>query len=436
MKQVMEPSFLSTYDQDPYAFYRQAIARQEGGEGGASDKGEVFWDEGLKAWLVTSYAACKDVLKRDDASFFMPERLGESRKVLEQAQGGPRQILLLSGDEHLRMHQLWLRLFSPRRAEEWRKRIIRPIANALIDRFIAKGRCELAADFTNLLPIRVIAAIAGLPSEDDAWLAECKKQNDAVNAFFAARLGLSQTGDPAEQQRVNDAAIAASNKLNDMIMPFVEARRDSTGDDLISVMWREGKEALADFGAIEARAAVRVMVQTGSDTATYAMTNAIHLLLQNPDMLKRVRDGGDEIASRFVEESIRLHGTVHFRSRQAIEDTTIAGCPVMKGEAVMPLIATANRDPSYYANPDAVDLERKTPRDHLGFHYGIRMCVGAALARAEILEAVQVLLERMPDMALDPAAEAPRMRGWLFRAFRPLNVTFTPGAQLAPAAKP
>ena len=422
MKPLMEPSFLGTYDQDPYAFYRQALACQ------ADQQGEVFWDEGLKAWLVTSYEACKDVLKRDDTSFFMPERLGESRKVLEEAQGGPRQILLMSGDEHTRMHQLWLRMFSPRRAEEWRASVIRPIANALIDRFVAKGRCDLVADFTNLLPMRVIAAITGLPAHDDAWLAECKRLNDAVNAFFTVRLGLAQTGGQAEQQRVNEAAIAASHKLNDMIMPFVEARRDGTGDDLISVMWREGKEALADFGATEARAAVRVMVQTGSDTASYAMTNALYLLLNDPDMRRKVSAGDDALVGRFVEESIRLHGTVHFRSRVAIEDTAIAGCPVMKGEAVMPLIATANRDPSYYTDPDAIDLERKTSRDHLGFHYGIRMCVGAALARAEILEAVQVLLKRLPDMQWDTTAEAARMRGWLFRSFRPLNVKFSPGA--------
>lgn len=423
MKQVMDPSFLSTYDQDPYAFYREAL--QHRGEQGYEQR-DVVWDEGLKAWLVTSYEACKDVLKRDDTSFFMPERLGESRKVLEQAQGGPRQILLMSGDEHLRMHQLWLRMFSPRRAEEWRGNVIRPIANALIDRFVARGRCELVADFTNLLPMRVIAAIAGLPG-DDAWLAECKRLNDAVNAFFTVRLGLAQTGGADEQRRVNEAAIAASHHLNDMIMPIVEARRDGTGDDLISMMWREGREALPDFGAAEARAAVRVMVQTGSDTATYAMTNALYLLLKHPVMAKQLREGGDAVASRFVEESIRLHGTVHFRSRVAIEDTSIAGCPVMKGQAVMPLIATANRDPSYYTNPDDIDLDRKSARDHLGFHHGIRMCVGAALARAEILEAIQVVQERLPDVQLDGSAEAPRMRGWLFRSYRPLNVVFTPG---------
>ena len=420
MKKVMDPSFLSTYDKDPYGFYGEAIARQQA-------DGPVFWDEGLQAWLVTSYEACKDVLKRDDTSFFMPERLGESRKILEEAQGGPRQILLMTGEDHTRMHNLWLRMFSPRRAEEWRTAVIRPIIDSLVDRFIAKGRADLVADFTNLLPIRVIAAIAGLPWQDDEWLAECKRLNDAVNAFFAARLGLSKTGDPAEQQKVNDAALAASRKLNDMIMPFVEARRDGQGDDLISQMWREGKEALADFGAIEARAAVRVMVQTGSDTATYAMTNALYLLLTQPEARRQVVAGGEPAASRFVEESIRLHGTVHFRSRVAIEDTTIAGCPVMKGEAVMPLIATANRDPAWYHDADRIDLERKTARDHLGFHYGIRMCVGAALARAEILEAVQRLLVRLPDMALDSAAEAPRMRGWLFRSFRPLNVMFKPG---------
>lgn len=424
MKKVMEPSFLSTYDKDPYGFYADAIARQQ-------VDGPVFWDEGLQAWLVTSYEACKDVLKRDDASFFMPERLGESRKILEEAQGGPRQILLMTGDEHTRMHNLWLRMFSPRRAEEWRAAVIGPIADGLIDRFIARGRADLVADFTQLLPIRVIAAVTGLPWQDDDWLAECKRLNDAVNAFFAARLGLSKTGDPAEQQRVNQAALEASRKLNDMIMPFVEARRDGNGDDLISQMWREGKEALADFGAIEARAAVRVMVQTGSDTATYAMTNALYLLLTQPEVRRKVAADGEAAALRFVEESIRLHGTVHFRSRVAIEDTTIAGCPVMKGEAVMPLIATANRDPAWYPEADRIDLERKTARDHLGFHYGIRMCVGAALARAEILEAVQRLLVRLPDMGLDPAAEPPQMRGWLFRSFRPLNVTFSPGKPAA-----
>src|SRR5690242_10514033 len=116
---TLEQSYLGTKDGDPYAFYERLLAQ-----------GEVHWDEELKAWLVTSYEACKQAMRADDVLFDSPHK--ESRKMLF---GGTRSVPALKGEEHERLHGWWLSVFSPRRVSEWRAGVIRPIVHACIDRF-------------------------------------------------------------------------------------------------------------------------------------------------------------------------------------------------------------------------------------------------------------------------------------------------------------
>jgi cytochrome P450 len=137
-----------------------------------------------------------------------------------------------------------------------------------------------------------------------------------------------------------------------------------------------------------------------------------------------------EITRRALEEMLRLYGAIHFRPRIANQDIEIAGCPVGKDETILNVNLAANRDPARYERPHEVVLDRPVPRDHFAFHHGPRICVGMALARVELQEAVRIFLERLPDARLDTAAEAPVFRGFLMRSFRPLHAVFTPTARM------
>ena len=411
--EIDSQSYKSTLDRDPYQFYANLHWQ-----------GKVVWDAGMKAWLVPSYEVCKEIMRADDISFKMPEKLNaERRHKLAEVQGGPRVVTILEGDDHKRMHQWWLRAFSPRRIATWRESVIRPITNRIIDRFIERGTADLSAEFAQLVPIRVIAAVTGLPWEDDSWVGEVKSLNDQVLAIFSS----APTNSEAENANVVSGARAAAEKLDAMLRPFVLRRRSRPGDDLISALWRDGPQLLPEWSELDVLANLRMMIQGGADTTAHAIANACMLLLTQPTLSEEIRSGGESKANTFVEEVLRLHGPVHFRSRSTLADVTIVGCPFLRGDAVIPVVAAANRDPTHYERPEEVNLDRQSPTDHFAFHFGIRMCVGSALARAEILDAVNALLARMVDLKPDASLQPPRFTGWLLRSYCPINVRFTPG---------
>jgi cytochrome P450 len=120
---------------------------------------------------------------------------------------------------------------------------------------------------------------------------------------------------------------------------------------------------------------------------------------------------------------------VQYRFRVANEDGELGGMPVKKNQVLILVNASANRDPAKYQCPADVDLNRRLPKEHLAFNTGPRVCVGAALARAEMEDALNILLDRLPNLRLDPNAETPRFRFHYTRSFRPLNVLFDPARQ-------
>lgn len=396
----------STEDSEPFDFYAELRTQ-----------GQVVWDQGLHAWLVNSYAACKEMLLNDEKLFDKVATDPKKREAEVLIAGGRRHMKFLVGAEHHRMHHWWLRAFSPRRLDHWRDTMILPIANRLVDGF-ASGSAELVDEFAEKLPVRVIGAVMGLPYEDDGWIDHWKRVLDALQEYF------DNTLQQTDQMTAN--AIAATNELDEMLMPFVRARRSGVGDDLIALLWRDGPGLLDGWNEEDVRANVRNMFLGGSDTSTHAIANAFYLLASRPVLQDRLRAAGDEAVGRFVEESLRLYGAIHFRSREAVEDTTIAGCPIHKGDRLASVQASANRDPEHYADPDEIQLDRKAPRDHIAFNFGPRTCVGAALARAEIHHATAVVLDRLRELRLDPDAEPPRFTGFLLRDYRPLNILFTP----------
>jgi cytochrome P450 len=407
-------SYASTRDAEPYAFYDALHAT-----------GSVRWDEGLAAWLVGSYDGVKQVLLDDDVGYAMPDRIGERRKVHAQWAGGPRVITMLEGEEHARVHKWWMQALSPMRVEAWRASLIRPIIDRTIDRFIASGRAELRSQLADRVPPRVIAAVMGFPWEDDAWVDELTRLNLEVLKIFAAHAATENGGGREAYERTLAATLDAAGKLDELMLPYVEERRSGDGDDLISMLWRDGPRLLDGWGVRDVLANARMMYQGGAETATHAISDAMFLLLRHPELREQIRTGAEHAAACFVEEVIRLFGPVHFRSRQALSDQTVGGCPIGKGQAVIPLVAAANRDPRRYEDANEARLDRPKPRDHFGFHFGTRYCVGAALARAEVLECASAVLERLLDMEPAPDAAEPRMDGWLLRSYRPLNVIFT-----------
>jgi cytochrome P450 len=168
--------------------------------------------------------------------------------------------------------------------------------------------------------------------------------------------------------------------------------------------------------------------QGGADTTANTTSNAIYLLLSQPELQERVRAGGLPAARAFVEETMRLYSTIELRPRTAIHDVAIGGVTVRAGEQVIELIAGAQRDGRHYPDPGTVDLARPKPKDHFAFGRGPRQCPGRALARLELVSIISVLLERFDELRLDEEAQPPSYRGWIQRHWSPLHAVFRQSA--------
>jgi cytochrome P450 len=394
--------------------------------------GEVVWDEQMKAWLVTSYEACKEMARGDD-TFWRPvyipnddrPMLGLDRETLAQfmGSGGSKVIFLLEGEEHHQLHRWWMRAFSPTVLAGWRESLIRPIVQAQIDRFAARGRAELVEDLAGRVPPRVIGAVMGLPWQDDDWL-------EHVLGLVMARLELIQRqADAGSDAELVEHGLAAGRELSEILLPFVRERRSGSGDDMISRMWADAPGYYTgEFDELDILGNVKTMFDGGAKSTVYALSNAFYLLLTQPTLQDELRTGGPKAVERFTEESLRLFGPVVFRPRVALQDVELAGVRIKRGEMAIAINLSANRDPSKYECPAEIELNRPAPRDHLSFYAGPRSCTGQALARAELEEVTTMVLEQLPDLRLDPDAEPPAYRELLMRRWAPLHVCFTPAA--------
>jgi cytochrome P450 len=374
----------------------------------------VRWDDSMNGWVVSTYDLVKEVLRGDDN--LCRHMDFDNAEVVSGVIGNPRHMSFITGDEHRRMHQWWIKLFSPAQAARYQETVVKPIVTATFDRLVSRSDIDITADVATRIPPRVIAAVLGLPWEDDAWIARMVVLLRRVGTFFDRR---------PSQGEIEADATSAAKEVAETLMPFVRERASGEGDDAISFAWRELPKTLPDFSETDVIGVVQTMFLGGTDTTARGIANAAYLLLTRPDIAEQVRTDMS-LEAPFVEESLRLLGPSHFRSRRANKDFEVGGVKIRKDDKVLPVLASADRDPAKYPQPDALNLHRPAARDHVAFNTGPRMCVGAALARAEIHEAVHQLLHRVPNLRINADAPAPEMEGFALRAYTPLHGKFDP----------
>jgi cytochrome P450 len=400
--------------------------------------GDVVWDEGYGAWLVLSYDLVKQITREDDTTWDLTFRVRENRPApygLTDEEwgwffsfGSERFMAIAEGDVHHLAHRWMMKAFTPKVLRTWRETLFRPVVHEILDGFIEDGHAELGKQVADLLAPRVIAAAMGLP-QDQEWL-------DAVDEKVLRRFVVKQnTGKAALPPGLKEDAFAATDELVEMLMPYVDARRDGVGNDLISMVWREADDALGGPGwtEVDVIGLVAALWEGGSHSTRNSTSNLMYLLATEPGIFEALRNGGEKAIPNFVEEALRLFGPVLFRPRIALRDTRVGDVDVRAGDAVLTLMNSAARDADHYPCPHALDLERPAPRDHLAFFFGPHTCPGQSLARAELEEATIGMVERLDDLRLDPDREPPILEGVMARRWNPLHVQFTPGASRSEA---
>jgi cytochrome P450 len=315
-------------------------------------------------------------------------------------------ILEMDEPEHGRYRALIQQAFSLKAMERWEHAIVAPIVNDLITRFVGRGRADLVRELTLPFPIQVIAAMLGLPEGDlpqfHRWAVEL----------------ISITVDIMR-------GVEASQKLRDYFAGILTARRAAPREDLISVL------ALAELDGQrltdeEIFAFLRLLLPAGAETTYRSSSNLLYGLLTDPKQLAALRaDRG--LMKRAIEEGLRWEPPLTGIARLAMRDTEVAGVPVPQGSVIGVCLGAANHDDTRWERPERFDLFRE-PKTHMAFAFGAHTCLGMHLARMETRVLLNAVLDRLPGLRLDPAAEDVHVTGLTFRAPRALPVVFDASA--------
>ncbi|WP_433428931.1 cytochrome P450 family protein [Nonomuraea sp. CA-141351] len=323
-------------------------------------------------WAVTRHEEARAMLS--DPRLATNEHSYQRPDVPEHCLPYMRTMTEMNGAEHARLRRLVAPAFTPRKAVDFGPRI-EVIVERLLDDLPA--RPDLLADFARPLPIEVICEMVGIPAADrPKW----REYGAAVAAGHGASF---KDAIP----RILDGAKAA-----------VAKGREEPGEDLISGLARVMEEDGDRLSDTELVTMVWTLVLAGQ-TPTNLIANAVAALLSHPAQLAGLR-ADPALMPRAVEELMRWCGPQLLTiPRFTMEDVQIGGVPIPKGVPVTASIASANRDPRAFDEPDRLDIRRE-PSPHLGFAHGPHFCVGASLARVQTGIALGALLRRFPDLAL------------------------------------
>lgn len=282
---------------------------------------------------------------------------------------------------HTWTRRLILPWMSPQKSLSYEP-MTQALCNRLIDGFVHTGQADLAADYAQQIPVRVIAHILGVPAE----------MSDTFTGWVRDVLEFAY--DAERRQRGTQGVI-------EFFINALAARRTDPGDDLIS----ELLHTEIDGKPIEEPIIIgmcSLMLIAGVDTTWSAIGSSIWHLATHPDDRRRLI-AEPELMPTAIEEFLRAYSPVTM-ARRLMNDVEYKGCPMKAGERVLMNFPGANRDPEVFERPDEVILDRAINR-HVAFGAGIHRCAGSNLARMELRVAIETWLARIPEFELaDPGA--------------------------------
>jgi cytochrome P450 len=406
--------------EDPYPALAEARKTGEVVTGFALvPEGEMsLGDDAEEVWFsVFGYDEVRTVLRDNDtfSSLILADMMGP---IIG------RTIVALDEPEHGAHRALVAPAFRTKLLARWEHELVERVVHELIDSFAADGRADLVRQFTFAFPVRVIARILGLPDRDMV-----KFQRWSMELISAP---------------VNwDRAVAASETLRAYFAEIVTERRRAPQDDLISELLEaeiDGERLTDD----EVFAFLRLLLPAGVETTYRSSGNLLFALLMHTDQFDAVRRD-PELRVAAIEEGLRWESPFLLVARRAVRDTQVGGVDIPAGATVEVYVGAANRDGRHYDDPDRFDVHRfhrspaqapappenerqsrrsPAPKPHLTFGFGPHVCLGMHLARMESRVALDAVIERLPDLRIDPDAPAPRIIGSIMRSPDSLLVRF------------
>jgi cytochrome P450 len=362
--QEFDPHRLTAED-DPYPVYREL-----------REQHPVYYSEERQMWVVSRYEDVRSLLL--DAGTWAS---GQGTTPNEFVSYKP---MLISQDPpyHTHLRGAVHHSFTPRRMRALEKRV-REIASELATAMEGQAEVDFFSAFTDPLPVAVISELLGVGIEDRD---EFKQRADAIIHTTDGR---------------GEGALEAQRWIYEYLEGVLPDRGDvDPEEDLISLLLNPPDDMKEHLSHEEVVGFCTILLLAGTETTTNALGGALQLLDERRELRDQLTKNPSALPSA-IEECLRLESPVQGLSRVAARDTQVRGQTIREGERIHMLFAAANRDESVFPDPDHFDPSRD-PNPHFSFGLGIHFCLGASLARMELRVALEELLTRFPDHALDP----------------------------------
>jgi cytochrome P450 len=330
-------------------------------------------------------------------------------------------FVFLDPPQHTKLRALIAKAFTPKSIADLEPRI-RTLSGDYLNKVIARGEMDVAADLSVPLPIIVIAQMIGIPAVD--W-ARFKHWSDVILKLSYTMRGME--GDKDASTAISEFA-AVTEEMDAYLAEMIEQRQDAPKDDLLSRLM----EAEVDGERLTQAQILgffQLLVVGGQETTTNLINNAVLCFIENPDQLARLRGMPDLLPSA-IEEVLRYRSPFQWLMRTPRRDLEMHGQTIPAGQLVLAMVGSANRDPKQFRDAHKFDITRN-PNPHIAFGHGIHSCLGAALARMESRIVLSELLVRLKTFEL--ASEEPWQPRKALHVHAPthLPIRFEPGAPTA-----
>jgi cytochrome P450 len=294
-------------------------------------------------------------------------------------------MVTADGDEHRRLRKLVTANLTPRRVQELRPQIERIVAGLLADlpaQAGPDGVVDLRKHFCDVVPVRVICELFGVPEAERARL------KFLMDQIFRSDLS-------------SEEVVGFQIETYQLLARVVGARRAVPGADLTSALIAARDAEPDALSEEELVGTLLVMLAAGQETTVALITNAVRALLTHPEQ-RTIATGGDtDVWAAVVEETLRWDAPIgNFPFRYPLEDVEIAGVTIPKGEAIMAPYSAVGRDEKQHGDDANVFDITRTQRKHLAFGHGMHVCLGAVLARMEGVIAIPAVFQQYPGMQL------------------------------------
>ena len=366
----------------------------------------VHWDEAGQVWGVTRYADVRAV-SADPATY-------SSAGGIRPDTGPTSMMIDMDDPAHLRRRKLVNRGFTPRRVRDLELRIVE-VVDGLIDAVAERGECDFVADIAAWLPLVMIGDALGVAPEDHPTLLEWS--DDLMR-------GQGQTDD-----ELVGRMLAAFEGYSTYISGVIDDRRGCPRDDLMSVLVHaevDGDRLDRDELLFESL----LILIGGDETTRHVITGGLYQLLADRSRWERLQ-ADRSLVPGAIEESLRWVSPIKNMARTATRDVELGGSTIRRGQKLLLLYPSANRDEQQFDDPFTFDLTR-SPNDHVAFGFGPHFCLGASLARLELQVAFERVLDRLPDLHLADEAEPALRPANFVSGYESMPVAFTPVPRRTP----